>query len=369
MIRRLIELSARHLLFLLVVVPLALYSLYLAFVASERFVSESLVSVRQSGGEGSSIPGAAMLLAGFGSASHEDTRQLKDFIHSQGLMATLDARLKLRQHFAEAKGDLPFRLSPMADREQFVRYYRSRVEVEFDDKSSLLKVRTQGFSPAFAQQFNRAVLDESEQFVNETSHRIARERMHFAEGELELSTKRLQEAKGRLLAFQKKHRMLDPTAQAAGAGAVAMELQAQRSRLEAELRGLLAYLREDSFQVKTLQSKLAALDAQIASDLGRATSESRQGEQLNALSAEFQELQLKVQFALDAYKLSLATVENSRIDASRKLKSLVTFEPPTLPETAEYPLRVYNLATLLIVCLLLFSIVRLVVAIVREHHD
>ena len=52
-----------------------------------------------------------------------------------------------------------------------------------------------------------------------------------------------------------------------------------------------------------------------------------------------------------------------------KLRSLVVVEPPSLPETAEYPLRTYNLSTLLAVCLLLFAIVRLVLATVREHQD
>lgn len=78
---------------------------------------------------------------------------------------------------------------------------------------------------------------------------------------------------------------------------------------------------------------------------------------------------MKADFALDAYKLSLAAVENARIDATRKLKSLVVIEPATLPETAEYPRRLYNLATLLIGCLLLYGVVRLVIATIREHQD
>ena len=79
--------------------------------------------------------------------------------------------------------------------------------------------------------------------------------------------------------------------------------------------------------------------------------------------------QLQAQFAQDAYKLALGAVENARIDATRKIKSLVVLEPPSKPETAEYPLVAYNLGTLLAICVLLYAIVRLVLATVREHQD
>jgi capsular polysaccharide transport system permease protein len=62
-------------------------------------------------------------------------------------------------------------------------------------------------------------------------------------------------------------------------------------------------------------------------------------------------------------------VESARIEATRKLKSLVVVEPPVLPEIAEYPRRWYNLATLLVVCCLIYGVVSLVVATIRDHQD
>lgn len=368
--RSLVHASSRALLIAVVAIPLLLYSLYLAVVAADRYVSESIVTVRQGGGDNSGgIPGAAMLLAGVNPPAHEDTLFVKEFIHSLGLLLKLEQRLGLREHFAAEQWDWPFRLERDASQEDFLAYYRQRVEVLFDDRSSLLKVRVQGFAPAFAQKVSEAILDESERFVNETSHRIARERLRFAEGELELAGKRLQQSRTELLAFQNRHQMLDPAAQAAASGVLASELEASRSRLEAELGGLRAYLNEDSYQVKAMRGRIAALERQIEAERKRVTTNSRRGDRLTALAIDFQGLQLQTEFATDAYKLALGAVENARIDATRKIRSLVVVEPPSLPQTAEYPLRTYNLATLLIVCLLLFAIVRLVLATIREHQD
>ena len=115
--------------------------------------------------------------------------------------------------------------------EIFLRYYRARVQVLYDDRSALLRLRVQGFDPAYAQQLNKAILDESERFVNESSHQVARERLRFAEGELTLASQRLLKARNDLLAFQNKNKLLDPTLQAQAAGVLTAELEGSRSRL------------------------------------------------------------------------------------------------------------------------------------------
>ena len=373
--KRLLDLSPRQLQLALIGLPLLLYGLYLATIAADRYVSESIVAVRQAGGDGGALPGAALLLAGVNPPSREDTLYLKEFIHSRALLQTLQDRLDLRGHYGAERMDLPFRLFHDASQEDFVDYFRRRVEVSFDDRSSLLKVRVQGFDAATAQKVNRLILDESERFVNESSHRIARERQRFAETELALAQQRLQKARDELLAFQNQHRLLDPGAQAQATGVLASELQATRSRLEAELGSLRTFLNDDSYQVSALRSRIEALDRQIAEEQSRATGGSRKerpadtGTRLNALALQFQTLQMQAEFARDAYRLALGTVENARIDATRKIKSLVVVEPPSLPQTAEYPLRGYNLATLLAVCVLLYAIARLALATIREHQD
>lgn len=366
---KLIHLPARTLKIAVIAVPMLLYALYLAFIAADRYVSESVIAVRQDSGDASALPGAAMLLAGLGSTSGHDTLYVREFVHSQDLLSKLEQRLKLREHFGATRADLPYRLGASESQEDFVRYFRSRVHVSYDDRSGLLKLRVEGFDPDYAQHLNKAILDESERFVNETSHRVARERLRFAEGELELAGQRILKARNELLSFQNKNKLLDPMLQAQASGVLAAELAASRARLEAELNGLLGFLNEDAYQVKALRSRITALDKQIDAESSRATADGQRGARLNQLAIDFQALQLQVEFARDAYKLALAAVENARIESTRKIKSLVVVEPPSRPQTAEYPLVGYNLATLLAICVLTYAIVRLVLATIREHLD
>lgn len=362
-------LSPRRLKLLLLALPMATGLLYFGVFAADRYVSETRVGLRQSAGDLGRMTGTAALLAGVATPTLEDTLYLRDFLHSLALARRLDEKLGLRQHFAEPTRDPLMRLWASQTQEDFLDYFRSRVALSIDDQSSALTIRTEGFDAAYAQRLNAALLEEAERFVNDYSHRIARENLGFAETELARAAERVRKARADLLAFQTRHRLLDPAAQAVAAGTLAAELQAQIARAEAELRSLRAYLQDDAAQVRTLRAQIEGLQAQLAAERLRATGEDRKGERLSALAAEFQALQLQTEVALDAYKGALAAVEAARIESTRKLRSLVVIEPPTLPQSAEYPRRLYNLATLLLACLLTYGVVRLTLATIQEHQD
>lgn len=367
-VARLTPLALRR---VMLIAPLLLALLYFTVLAANRYVSEAVVMVRHvNQSSPGSVPGAALLLAGITPSSHEDTMLLRQYIHSLDLLKRLDARLNLREHFAQQAGRDPFyRLWSFYPQEWFLDYYRSRVELLRDDESGLLTVRVQGFDPQFAQALNQAILQESEQFINALSQRMAREQMAFAETELARAGSRLQEAKRKVLAFQSENRLLDPMAQAQAAGSLTAALEAQLSRQETELKQALTFLNEESYQVQALRGQVQALRSQVDAERQKATRGPANGSQLNAQAAQFHDLRLQVGFAEDAYKLALTAVENARIEASRKIKSVSVLESPSQPEMAEYPRRLYSLLSLAALCALLYCIARLVVATIRDHQD
>lgn len=353
----------------LIGMPMLLATLYYACFAADRYVSESVIAVRQAQKEpGDASAGAALLLAGASPPSREDTLYVQTYVHSLDLLGRLDRQLGLRAHFESERMDPVYRLYRHTSQEWLRDYFRDRVDVQFNDASSLLTLRVEAFDPAYAQRLNETILHESERFVNAYSQRIAQEQMRFAESELERSARKLQVAQAGLLAFQSTHRLLDPTSQAQAADALTAQLQASLARQEAELKNALSYMNEDAYAVKALRNQVQALRAQIVAEESRATG-GRGAGRLNALAADFHSLTTQARFAEDAYKLALAAVENARIDATRKQKSLIVIEPPSRPQSAAYPRRLYNLVTLLVACSLLYAIGRMTAAAIREHMD
>lgn len=365
------SLTPKRLKLYIVAVPMALSAIYLGLFAADRYVSVSMVGLRSSSGEAAALAGVASLLSSVSGPGNQDTYFLRDYMGSLGLLKKLDERLAVRAHYEAQLRDPLFRLWGWASQEWFLDYFRSRVTVTVDENSSALLVQAEGFDPEFAFRLNSAILEEAERFVNEYSHRIARENLRFAESELARAGERVQKARLDVLAFQNKHKLLDATSQAQASGMVTAELQAQITKVETELRSLRSFLNEDAPQVVALRAQLKSLQEQLALERRRGTSGDgdKRSDRLNELALEFKGLELQAEVALDAYKIALSAVEASRIESTRKLKSLVVIEPPSTPEKAEYPRRWYNLLTLLVGSLLLLAIVRLVLATIQEHQD
>ena len=162
--------------------------------------------------------------------------------------------------------------------------------------------------------------------------------------------------------------MLDPTAQAAANTGLTAELQAMQARYEAELKGMLAYLNDNAPQVSSLQAQIGGIRQQLQDERRRSVTNA-DGVSLNVLAGRYQELLAELEFVSDAYRGALTALEMARIESTRKLKSLVLVESPALPESAEYPRRLYTLTALLMLLTLVYGIGRLIVATIEDHQE
>ena len=364
------RLSPRNLRIGIIGLPWVIAAVYLFVFAADRYVSESVVVIRQEGG-GMAIPGGLSALSsmiGTSAAAGNDQYMLQAHILSFDMLRQLNEKLDLRQAYSSPKLDFIFRLDEDATQEEFIEYYQNRIEIIVDDVSGLVTIRTQGFTPEIAQAVNQHIVVISERFINESSHELAREQMSFAESELKNARAQLDEARNRLLEFQEEHDMLDPTAQAAANTGLVAELQAMQAMHAAELKGLEAYLNDDAPQIKALQAQIAGIRQQLQAER-RSSVTNAEGVSLNVLAGRYQELLAELEFLSDAYVGALTALETARIESTRKLKSLVLVESPALPQSAEYPRRIYTLFALLMGLTLLYGIGRLIVATIEDHQE
>lgn len=364
------SLSPGKLRLVVVAVPWVAAAIYLLMFAADRYSSESMVAVRQEGAAMSVPAGVDALSAMFGSsmASHEDQLMLESHILSMDMLRQVDERLDLRGEYSSPRFDFIFGLSKSASQEKFLEYYRERVDVSVDDASGLLTIRTEGFTPEIAQATNKEIIAISEQFINESSHRLARDQMAYAKSELRNARAELDAVRKRIIEFQVKFNILDPGAQAAANVGLTAELQAMLARHGAELKGMQAYLNDDAPQILALQAQINGIREQLEFER-RGSVANPEGKSLNVIAGEYQELIAELEFESDTYKGALIGLETARIESTRKLKSLVLVESPPLPESATYPRRLYTLISLLMGLTLLYGIVQLVVATIEDHME
>lgn len=350
----------------IVLLPMLIGGIYYTAIASDRYVSESRLTIKQTGSSdaGLSILG---LFTGSNPVAREDAFYLKEYIHSFDMLDYLDKKLNLKKAYQDKKADPISRLSTTATKEEFFEYYKKHVEVNYDEHSSVITIRVQAFKPEFARGLNQAIVEQSELFINAVSHKIAAEQMLFVEHELARTKDRLQTAKNRILRFQNVHNVLDPVEQAKAMAGFVTQMETNIAAQEAELKNLLTYLNEYSYQVIAVKNRIETLREQIAKEKNRISG--KDSSRLNQVSAQFMELRFDAEFITDIYKATLSAMEKTRVDASKKLKNLVILASPTLPEEAEYPRRAYIIAVMFVVLMLCHGIFSLITATIREHRE
>ena len=353
----------------LVVLPLALAIVYYTFFAVDRFVSSAQVVVRQEGSNpGAQLPGLSMLLTGTNPASREETLYLREYIVSTDMMQLLEERLHWVEQYNQQRNDIFFWLSSDTPREDLLKFYRRMVSATYDETTGLLKVEVQAFSPELAEQMVKTILEASEHFVNEVSHSIAREQMRFAQGELEGAKNNYTTRKEELLRFQNVNKVLDGKSSAQGRATIIESLEGEYSKEQAVATEMLYKLRADSPQVKQQKQRVNAIREQLAAEK-RLLVSAPDGAQLNVVASLFQQLTLDAGIAEETYKTAVAALDNARIEASKKIRTLVTVVSPNTPEVAIYPQRWYNLATIFMALLMLYGITRFLIASIEDHRD
>lgn len=339
---------------------------YYTFIAADRYVSEVSLSVKSTDGSSPISLSGIESLVGVASSSTEDIKLLQEYIKSFDMLQKLDEKINLRSLYEKQKIDLFFRIYSSTSKESYLKYYRDRIHILFDDTTGLLNVAVESFSPEDARIISAAILEECERFINEISHNIAREQLRFAQGELESAKQKYKDAKNELLAFQNEYGVFDPQSLAKTKAGFITEIELQISKKETELNTMRSYLNDNAPEIVALKAELRAHKEQLEKERRKVASNASQ-DKLNDVVAQFEALYLNLSFAEDVYKTAITAVETTRIEIGRKAKQVVVIQSPYVPDSAAYPKKMYNIITIFVILTLIFGVVRLVRAIIDEH--
>ncbi len=349
-----------------VLLPTFLVAIYYTFLVSPRYVSETSLIVHSSN-ESETVAGDLISLIGGGQArdSLAQPELLYEYIRSSEMLRKLNDKLDLKAKYGSLEVDYFSRLPANANREEFLDYYRSRVEVEADPDKPVVKVRAQAFIAPDAQLILTEIVGLSEEALNRVYEKKRADTMRFAHQELHEAEARLSAARQNLNVFRHEYGDLDPQYSAQVVGGIAAGLSQELAAARAELEQMLSYLQPTSPQVVAQKVRLRALENQIQSNQARlaGADTSVYADRLR----EYQNLALEEHFAESMYTSAMAFVESSRADVQRQHNYVIDFVPPMVPEVATEPDRVRSVLTVFIIACLTYAIGALLITAIREH--
>ena len=356
-------------------IPFLIFAFYQFIWATERFESQLQIIVKEPDNMATLDPTMA-LMSGFGvSPTNEDVELVKAFIFSNDMLEYLKTNLNIVVHYKNDNVDYFSRLSEDASREDQLAFYTKTLTVDIDANSGVVSVFVQAFNPKMANDIAASIVHRAEWFINEIGHNLAKAQLVFIQQEHQVTEQRLQRAKNRLLQFQREYNLLDPQAEGMAFQQITYALEGQIAAKEAQLRTARNSMSENAPLVMNIDAELNSLIKQL--DMQRQRLTQNPGAELNNagiepefavgdILAKFTDYKIDMEFALQAYSSSKISMEKSRIEAYRQIKYLVVVESPTIPEEAKYPESIYNITLFLVVQLMLFGIVKIILATVNE---
>ena len=355
----------------LVLVPLGALIFYLWNVAEDQYSSTTGFTVRQE--ESTSATDVLGGLAQFtGTNTGSDSDILYEFIQSQEIVATVDAKLDLRGHYARPwPQDFLFALWPEATIEDLLWYWQRMVRISYDQTTGLVEVRVLAFDPDMAQAVSRAIVAESQSMINDLNTQAREDAMRYAREDLEEAVDRLKQAREALTQFRSRTQIVDPAADLEGRMGVMSNLQQQ--------------LAEALIEYDLVRETTSASDPRVIQALRRievirerivlerqsfASADPESGgldEDYPELIAEFESLSVDREFAEETYRASLAAFELARDNAARQSRYLATYISPTRAQTSEFPQRAVLAGLAALFLLMAWSILSLIYYSIRDR--
>lgn len=349
-----------------VLLPTLLALLYFGGIASDVFISESRFVVRSpqrqtQGGLGALLQGTAF------SRSQDDTYSVHDFIRSRDALRELEDKLQWRKAYADPAIDLANRFAPASftdnSFEALHRHYLKHVNIEYDTVSSISVLRVRAYTAEQAKAINEQLLEMGERLVNNMNTRSRQDLIRVAEQEVRVAEERAKGAAAALSSFRADRGVFDPDRQSN------IQLQSV-SRLREELLAAQSQLDQvkrvspSNPQVAGLEQRVGtlqrAVDEENARVLGRSGG-------LSSKSPVFDRLTLEKAFADRQLASALTALDSARSEAARKQLYLERLVQPNLPDSAVEPRRTRAVVTVLLVGLILWGVVSMVLASIREH--
>jgi len=334
----------------LVLIPSAVASLYLAVIAQDQYHSSASFAVRSI----NSSVGASDILGvfsqGTASTTVADSYILIDYLLSERMLQEVDAKFDLDTVYSARGGDFFFGLAGGLPIEDKLNYWRDVVSVNFDHTSGILQLEVKAFEPNQAQAIASFMLAKSESLINELSSKAHDESLRLAREEIIIAEKRLTDARMALREFRDVSQDVDPVEGAKLAVQLVAGMEQELAKLNADLEVARSQMAEDTPRIRVIKTQISALESRIEAEkqrLGSGTAGAKTARTSLDLSASdvsgrlqlYEKLELEREFGERTYAAALASLEKARIDATGKQRYLAVFIEPTLSQMAQYPNR------------------------------
>jgi len=317
------------------------FNLYYLVIKSELYESKTAFMVKNMT-QSSTASSLGLSLLGMGGSSElQDSMVVEEYLQSLDMYKQVDAKFHLTKHYESDAIDFIERLPKDATQEDILKMYNKHLIIFYDQTSTILHV-----------EFNKL---------------RAQKELKFVQSEFEKAKIKMGEAAQNVEAYQNKHLLIDPTAEATSKGTIIAELEAKLSEKKLEYATKKRYLNNGNFELISLKNQIKEIKISIKNAKKRLTGNAKG--RLNKVVFAYEQLKMRMEFATEVYKNALLQLETTKIEVAKNDKTLTIVSKPNLPDGYTYPNKPRVFITILILTLLLYGIVSMLGSIIQDHKE
>ncbi len=352
-----------------VVIPTMLSVVYFWVLASPVYISQSSFVVYSPSQHFSSSSLGTLLsgLAGSNSTSAAQTIQAYD--KSWDAMMALDKKYDLKKVYGGSNIDFLERFGgvfyPYSSYVKLLRYYQSMVTDSLDSTNGVTTLTVHAYNAGEAEKINAFLLAKSQDIVNALNDQARAKAVYYAQNDVQAADQKLRDATIALAVYRNGHGVFSPPAQSNLQLNMVSKLEDLLITQKTQLTAILENTPNNP-QIPVLRSAIRALETQIADENAKVTGSDSS---FASEDTEYERLTVNQLIAQNLLEAAVTSLEQARMTAQQQELYLETISNPNLPDAPQQPKRFQDiLATLLLSCIL-WGILSILMAGVREHHD
>ncbi len=362
---------ARWTFILFVAVPVIGATLFYAFAASPQYATESKFAVRGSANSSGAMDSAGLFMASGGGVGTEiaDSFIIQEFILSRSMVQALISEANFLEVYSRPSIDPYYRLDPTLPIEALVSYWNMMAKVDYELETGILTLTIRAFRPSDAEAITRKVIEKSEALVNEISLRSREDSVRAAQREVDIAETRYADARKEVASYRGTTQEISPEKTAESRQSLVGNLEAEVANLESLLTSLRSTMSDNSPRVTYVRNQIEALQRQITAERQR-VAVGQDGEDDSVLTerlSRYEELVAEREFALNQYQSAYETLEAARIEALKQQRYLTVFVRGDAPEESTYPQATRWIAILGVTCFLMWGLMILISAAIRDR--
>lgn len=347
---------------------------YIVYIESERYESVSITLLKDLSKKQEMDLGT--MLMGQTSSTMQDSKILELYMRSNEMYTHLDKIYNLSQYYTSDKLDFVQRLYHdtnipfyLANKENLLKAYNDDLFVIFDEPSGTLSLRFAHIDPVISQKILNSLIKHSDDVINQFSKENALVALKFIEKQRMENKILFVDSIKTLIKYQNQHNTIDPNLDVERKSTILANLEGDLIKNEVEYNSKLKTYNPNGAEMKMLKEVGRNIKKSIKRVKTQLAGSSKDIGELNANVFDFELLRSEMMFNKEIYRQTLINQEELKIEVSQNAKHLIVVSKPTLADGYTYPNKPWDIFTLLIVLLFMYSIIVTIFTIIRDHND